>query len=166
MSNNTFKVGSKINHMLKGVNQTLFLTISFGAILILKIILGIIFGDSFSLPEIFIESKTDIWFLSYAVILGPLLETLIFQFLIIRLILHFFKKTNYVGWYACFTSAIIFGSLHYYSFAYIIVALCIGLVLGYIYLLSIERKEKPILNTWLVHSANNLFAFILMQFIY
>lgn len=108
-----------------------------------------VFDKSMSLTEIFILS----------VIIAPLLETFLFQYLIIE-ILSFFKriKVNII----IIISSLAFSLIHYYNFIYILVTLLSGMIYASYYLYLKEEKQKsPFLYVFALHSLYNFSVFIL-----
>ena len=101
------------------------------------------------LAEIFILS----------VIFGPLIETFIFQYLIIELFYYFKKHTPNI---IIITSALIFSLVHNYNFIYIFVAFIAGLIYASYYLyLKATKKKYPFIYIWMLHTLYNLTVFIL-----
>ncbi|BEP29316.1 CPBP family glutamic-type intramembrane protease [Helicovermis profundi] len=74
-------------------------------------------------------------------LIGPLIETLIFQHLVIK----FLKKTKYISknkLLICIISGILFGISHSYDMLYIINITLIDLYLAYVYLLYENKKRN------------------------
>lgn len=95
------------------------------------------------------------------VILVPLLETLVFQALIIRLtflILNRFKIIKPI--IAVIFSSALFALNHPYSMTYVLTTFFIGIVLAMSYIIIIKRKYSAILITFLIHSLYNMIPFI------
>ena len=108
-----------------------------------------VFDKKMSLTEIFVLS----------VIIGPLMETFLFQYLIIE-ILSFFNriKVNTI----IIISSLAFSLIHYYNFIYIIVTFLSGTIYASYYLyLKIEKKRFQFLYIWVLHSLYNFSVFIL-----
>ena len=72
-----------------------------------------------------------------AVLITPIIETLLFQTLIIEI---FYKKIK--NFYLCILSATLFALSHSYNLSYVIFALLIGILLAYLYILGIEKKTE------------------------
>lgn len=108
-----------------------------------------IFDENYTLTEIFILS----------VIIGPIIESFLFQYLIIE-ILYIFKiiKVEII----LIISALAFSLSHYYNFIYILITFISGLIYAsyYIYL-KIEKKKFPFLYILALHSLYNFTVFIL-----
>jgi hypothetical protein len=100
------------------------------------------------------------------VFLAPLIETAIFQYLfIVMLLKRFIKKVtlNYML-LLIMISSLLFAMIHIYSFFYFLIAFIMGLYLGYITLLSEFFREKKInvfISVFLTHSMINLVAMLL-----
>ncbi len=110
------------------------------------------FKETYSLFAIFFTS----------VIVGPLLETFFFQFVILKPYIFYFKeRTINTDLILISISASVFGIGHYYNILTIIHAFFSGLVLGSIYLFQQEKRNKPFFFTFLLHSLFNLIAFII-----
>jgi hypothetical protein len=87
---------------------------------------------NFSLLEIFFTT----------VLIGPILETFIFQFLIIEILFKLNIKNNYL--------------------IYILLIIFPGILYSTYYLfLKIENQKTPFLNIFLLHSLSNFVSFIL-----
>ena len=97
------------------------------------------------------------------VILGPIIETLIFQFFIFKLFQLIKSGGNkylvYIG-----SSALAFGLSHYFSIRYIIFAVSIGLVLAYMLYFYHHNMKKAFWTTALVHAMHNCTLYLLMYF--
>lgn len=98
------------------------------------------------------------------VLVGPLLETLIFQHWLIRFSiekLHFLPRKKRFAW-AIVISAILFGAGHTQDPLYVVLAIVVGVLLAATYLLFYLRKDfNPILAVFLIHAADNLTGFVL-----
>ncbi|TAF67934.1 MAG: CPBP family intramembrane metalloprotease [Cytophagales bacterium] len=96
------------------------------------------------------------------VVAAPIVETFIFQILIFELLLMVVGKSR--KGIALFMSAFLFGLSHYYSWIYVVSASLTGLVLGYVYIIVVEKKISPLWTVWsvpFVHSLVNLYVFLL-----
>ncbi|MBZ9627138.1 CPBP family intramembrane metalloprotease [Psychroflexus sp. CAK1W] len=107
------------------------------------------FEEGTSLIEIFLLS----------VLIGPLVETFLFQYLIIE-ILYAFKKIKLEV--ILIVSALAFSLIHTYNFIYIIVTFTSGLIYAsyYLYLKKFKRRF-PFIQVWALHTLYNLIVFIL-----
>ena len=89
------------------------------------------------------------------VILGPLLETLIFQIGVIKISLYFNKDKTL----AILISALAFGLTHIFNAYYFVYAFGIGLYFAYLYFLSLKKGIKPFWSLSVVHALFNLTVF-------
>ncbi len=90
-----------------------------------------------------------------AVVIAPLMETLIFQYGIIKIFTYLNPKTKYI---AVFISAVLFALSHWFSWVYILFAFMFGIFLGFLYLTSEKRGFKPYWIIAAVHCLYNLFV--------
>lgn len=130
--------------------------------LCLSIVLGMISGmiNEESLRIDFLEKKGLLEIFLLTVIAGPLIETLIFQYVVIETGLKIIdKQKNFI---LILVSALVFGISHFYSFLYVSLAFILGIYFGCIYVLS---KEKEGINAFIlvtiVHANINFCAFII-----
>ena len=103
---------------------------------------------NFSLLEIFFVT----------VLIGPVLETFIFQFLIIEILLKLKIKNNLI----ILISTLAFSLSHNYNLIYILLIIFPGILYSTYYLfLKIENQKTPFLNIFLLHLLSNFVSFIL-----
>jgi hypothetical protein len=135
-------------------------------ILTVAVLLSITYNIAFSFVlEYFTESglKADelesippFKLLLMATILAPLVETFVFQFLLIEIIC-FFSKSKML---ALVVSTILFALTHAYNLNYILFAFIPGFMLGILYLI-LKNKQKPaFILVCLAHALSNLYSFI------
>jgi membrane protease YdiL (CAAX protease family) len=74
-----------------------------------------------------------------ACILAPLIETFLFQFAPIEIVLHFNKKLKYI---ALVLSVLLFALMHYYSLSYMIFGAIMGTICALGYMISRDKKGK------------------------
>lgn len=107
----------------------------------------------------FFNDKSLLYIFIFTVIVGPIIETLIFQFGIIELIL-LLKKNKFFEILAILISSIIFGLTHNYNVYYIIFGVFIGIIFGIIYIVAKRRKDMNAFTIVLIaHAFTNLIAF-------
>lgn len=108
-----------------------------------------VFEESTSLTEIFLLS----------VVFGPLIETFLFQYLIIEILYGLKRlKINTI----ILISALTFSSIHYYNFLYVLVTFLSGIIYASYYLyIKEEKKKHPFLTIWMLHLLYNFSVFIL-----
>ena len=106
-------------------------------------------GLNLSLAEIFILT----------VIIAPLIETFIFQYLIIEFLFRFKKiKVNII----ILISVLAFGCSHYYNLIYVLVMCVVGFIFASYYLyLKIKEIRYPFLYICSLHALCNFLVFIL-----
>jgi membrane protease YdiL (CAAX protease family) len=147
----------KINDFFLNTNQYILIGIfvSFNIFIsfLFSIISKLIFGNSFTSNIHKFENLTEEFIL--VVIVSPIIETIIFQFIIIEI---FYEKCN--KYLICGLSAILFASSHLYNILYFVFAFIMGLAFAYLYILG-KKKEKGIKYVFLSHLIYNLIAFIL-----
>lgn len=94
------------------------------------------------------------------VVVGPILEVFIFQFIIIELI--FLIKIRNIKYVAITLSALLFALTHFYNFIYFISALIMGV--GFAFCYTIFRKYGVKFSFWgiaLIHILINFISFLL-----
>lgn len=97
-------------------------------------------------------------------VIAPIVETLVYQYIIIRLFMYFAKNRKYYP-VAILTSAMIFGIGHTYNLAYIFFAFFIGLVLAYMYYFYSKQPAKAFWTVVLVHGLHNGISIVLQEFV-
>ena len=91
-----------------------------------------------------------------AVIIAPLVETLIFQFLVIE----FLYLTKIGKRKIVVISAIIFSLTHYYSIGYIFYAFSMGVIFSYSYVIR-KNATQAFLTVYAIHLLRNAMAYSL-----
>jgi membrane protease YdiL (CAAX protease family) len=95
-------------------------------------------------------------------LLVPFVETLIYQYLPVRVLRTWLK----LPWkYVILISAILFGCAHTYSVGYVIFALVIGVVLAYAFALKDEPRQYGFLYVFVIHALRNTVSTFLMPFL-
>ena len=96
------------------------------------------------------------------VIAGPLLETFLFQFLVIELFFYLKKRGfNINDLVIVWTSSLLFSVTHYYNFVYILIIIFPGLLYASYYLfLKKEKQNLVFIRVFGVHSISNCVAFL------
>lgn len=99
--------------------------------------------------------------------LGPILETVIYQYFLTNLIMETSKRISGLQrpGLAVVISAVIFGYGHSYNYLYMIAAFFIGLSLNVFYLIIKGRKLNAFFFTTVVHSLCNSIVFALQHLI-
>lgn len=147
-----FKLIPSVNYLIKARAYIFILIFYFPSLL-----LGIITAF---LPEPDMEGSltTDNIALDFliAIIVVPLIETLLFQSLIIEIICKLIKRPRKNIWVAVLASSLAFAFNHMYSIGYVIITLLAGIILAFAYYLGRYRKESAIILVFLIHSLYNL----------
>jgi len=92
------------------------------------------------------------------VIVGPIVETLLFQILILRFIL---KKITQIEIIAVVLSAILFGLWHSDNITLIAAGFVSGLTLAILFFVFRQKKWSPFLYLTLIHGGFNLVALVI-----
>ena len=136
---------------------TLFLSISFNLIL-LEVI-----GLKFEYPKdgIIQKIQNNIYlYFAVLVILGPLIETAIFQWLP-TLIYNYFKTTKKLEILFCAITGITFGLAHSYTLGYQIAMSFTGIILISLTMYYSEKEKNYFLPIFFIHLLNNSLVFFL-----
>ncbi len=104
-------------------------------------------ADKYSLFTIFILT----------VVIAPIFETFIFQFLLIEILLTFKLKKEII----IYISAILFAATHNYNFVYFIAIIFSGLIYAAYYLYLKSKNKNALFYVILLHSVSNLFIFVI-----
>jgi len=143
----------------KNCNKVLFIFLMFVLSILLTIVLSPLFDlfDITILPSSGVEEHTDnkMHEFTTAVIIAPLVETLIFQILLIE----FLYLTKIGKRKIVILSAIIFSITHYYSIGYIFYAFSMGVIFSYSYIIR-ENTVNAFLTVYAIHVLRNTVAFI------
>ncbi len=100
-----------------------------------------------------------------AVILAPLIETLLFQSLIIEIICRIIRRPRKNIFIAVIVSSLAFALNHTYSLSFFIITFFGGIVLALAYYLGRYRKESAIILVFLIHSLYNLSSSLYNMFV-
>ncbi len=93
-----------------------------------------------------------------SVIIVPLIETYIYQSLIISLSQYFFKW-EFSSYKTLVASAFLFGISHYYNYLMVIGALFAGCILYVCYSTFLLKKMNAFVFTFFVHALFNLYGY-------
>lgn len=113
------------------------------------------------LSSSFIQANTTFLFFLYSVIIGPLIETLVFQAGGYLLLKEGFRCN--AGCIAL-CSGVVFGCLHYYSVSDIVSAFIMGVLFQLWYIIYLKKYgwKRSLLLVAGAHGLNNLMAFFLI----
>lgn len=156
---------SKIKYYLDGKNRYTAVTLMGIGDIVFSVVISVIFnfflGEEVFEIDSLKEASLTVIFLA-TVILAPLIETFIFQFLIIEGTLRVLKKSSFKKYIAAVLSALLFGLTHYYNIYYIGYAFLSGIIFAGIYFYAKGRKGlNPYWVVVSIHAVGNLVAFIL-----
>jgi membrane protease YdiL (CAAX protease family) len=109
-------------------------------------------------PEVagYIAADSIVIEMLIAVIAAPLIETLLFQSLIIEIVCKIIKRPRQNIHIAVIASALAFALSHLYSLSYFIITFFGGIILALAYYLGRYRKEGAIILVFIIHSMYNL----------
>ena len=102
-------------------------------------------------------NPADLEELPLAIIIAPIIETLVFQHLIFQVFRKWIPIKNKYFW-AIIVSSVLFGLMHKYNVIYIIFAFLQGITLGYCYYFYKRNLVKAFWSTAVVHAAHNSIA--------
>lgn len=125
-------------------------------VLAIKIVLGECFRIGGLTGQLSINEYHSYWHLLYTGIIGPLLETFIFQYAVIN-VLQRFRANNII---IIILSAGLFGIWHWYSIAYVLYAFIAGLIYSACFILFQQRKNKAFPWVFILHSSYNIYALL------
>jgi hypothetical protein len=139
---------------------TIFISICFNLIIINLVNLPI--GNAESKALNFFR-KNIFLHLGMIVIIGPLAETMLFQWLPVFFYTYFRGSKKYEVLFWIITGCI-FGLLHNYSFGYQIAASITGLILVLITMYYSEKEKNYFFPIFFIHLTNNLLVFLVYHF--
>lgn len=117
------------------------------------------------LPEPTIEDPFTIdnkWVkIIFSLIIVPLIETLLFQSLIIEIVCKFIKRPRHNLYVAIILSAFAFAFSHTYSISYVVFTFVGGLILAFAYYIGRYRRENAFLLVVIIHALYNLWTILL-----
>lgn len=97
----------------------------------------------------------ELWLIiPFAVLVAPLIETVIFQSLPIHLLIRIRVPRIYIA----VVSAVFFGVCHDNSLTYMVVIFVDGLFLAYAYLMYLPKPQSAFLVVSAIHMLNNIIA--------
>lgn len=96
--------------------------------------------------------------IAFGIIIGPMIETLLFQALIISLICKFIKRPKYNLYLSLLISATVFSLDHTYNIYYVAYAFLIGISYAFAYYIGRYKKWNAALTVFLIHAIHNTIA--------
>lgn len=138
----------------------------FFLILLLKIVNGYLFtyinNSFFKLENTIFEkfSESELFFM--AVVFAPIIETLIFQLFLFRLLNQIRIKNTLA---IIILMSVVFSQAHWYHWLYVVAAFISGLLLNYFYVYILKNKNEliAVLLTIALHSSYNLYGFLFVE---
>ncbi len=98
------------------------------------------------------------------VIIGPVLETIIFHFLLLELLLYIFSKNSYRFFIVVVISSLLFSLTHNFSAYYLITTFLGGIIYSTSYIIAKNKNMIPFFVVFLIHSISNLAAILMNHF--
>lgn len=147
----------KINNFIIKLNKLILICFFVVFNLCLSIVLNFLSKKIFNNPftkntHIFSSFQEEFFVIA---IFSPLIETVIFQYLIIEILYDKFKKEI-----ICIISALLFACTHLYNYIYFIFSFIIGLTFAYLYLIG-RLKKRGFLYVYSTHLIYNVIVMIL-----
>ena len=155
------KLIPSVSYLIKAPAYIFFLVFFFPSLL-----LGAI-TTFLPIPESANYWETDIIVvdLVIAAIAAPLIETLLFQSLIIEIICRIIKRPRTNVLIAVLVSSLAFALSHTYSIIYVVFNFFVGIIYALAYYLGRYRKESAIILVFSLHSLDNLVASLYNMFV-
>lgn len=113
-------------------------------------------------PKFIIDSSFIIKLIGGSIII-PLIETFIFQYLIIEYVGNI-KKFKDKKFLIAVISAVAFSLSHYYNAFYIFYSFILGLFLAYTYILYKNKGKNPFIVVMILHALRNLITTLILTF--
>ncbi|MFU1857268.1 type II CAAX prenyl endopeptidase Rce1 family protein [Sphingobacterium sp. NGMCC 1.201703] len=138
------------------------------AYVVIDVLCNLVLIDLLNLASVSNEVVRDQGILKtflFAIILGPFFETLLFQFIPVKLLstYTFFKERKLL---IALISALLFALTHTYSFYYFILSFLMGGVFVFFFLImEFRKKGTGLLHTIFLHAIINLIVFLNKYFI-
>lgn len=130
-----------------------FVFFNFCLSIVLNILSKKMFNNSFTEnTHVFSSFKEEFFVIA---IFSPLIETVIFQYIVIEILYDKFKKEI-----ICIVSAFLFSLIHLYNLIYFIFSFIIGLTFAYLYLIG-RLKKRGFLYVYSTHLIYNVIVIIL-----
>ncbi len=155
-----FKYLLKIHKWLSGLNPLSFISVmglsSYLILIIYFPLLQLLQNDENAGGANFTEFTNSQAFL-FLIVLCPIIETFIFQCLVIKIAHDLFRIKYSIS---IVISALIFGIIHDYSVAYQLHGFIMGLLLAYSFAIYEKKKYSSFLITAIIHAIRNSATFI------
>jgi len=159
----------KFKNFFKNKNKWVVIGLMFSFDFVLSSVLVSLFRyftdeDIFTIDYLLGESLLIIFFLT--VVFSPIVETLIFQFIVIEVVLYVFNKFKWKNsiLISIGISGLAFGLSHSYNIYYIIVTFIIGVLYAFYYVVAKNiRSLNPFWTVTFLHTLSNLSVFIMVD---
>ncbi len=159
----------EIIRLLLNANTVVFFTISVLLTIFSPYIISFLNlnGSGKSFAEINdLQKIGEIEFFVISILIVPVLETVIFQSILLNVAIWLLKKIKYNRFYIpIIFSGVIFGLSHLYNLNYLISASIMGLVFAFTYRIFMVRKGSPFLIVTGIHSISNLIVYCIHHFL-
>lgn len=93
------------------------------------------------------------------IVVGPIVETFIFQFAVIELFIRFYLKNNIIL-VSIIVSSLLFGVSHSYNVFAVLNSLIYGVIYAHFYWIFKLKKRNSFLFVILIHALYNFYVFI------
>lgn len=148
---------------LINIDIVLFILINVFLIIVIPHLISLLpLAENNSVPdEIKALQDSKISFFILSILIIPIVETLLYQTLIIRTTSYLLSKMKYESFsIPIIISGLIFGISHFYNITYLINGIIVGIIFAFSYSILIIRKRNPVFLVALIHSLVNLVPFI------
>lgn len=156
------KPASAVTYLLK-IQSYKFIILFFGFSLLLGVITTFLPEPELAEP---MTHNGIILQILLTVFIVPIIETIIFQLLIIEAIRKIIKRPKNNICLALLLSSTAFALNHTYSLSYFVITFLGGLTLAFAYYLARYRRENAFLMAFLIHSLYNLSTIVYNHFFY
>jgi uncharacterized protein len=152
----------KIFSYLVNINIFKLILVAIVLSLLNDLIIRLIVSDLTSPSEINDLKKEGLGFFAFIVlIIGPFIETIIFQTFTIFIVQNILKIFNIkYSVIPIVISGLLFGISHWYNLPYIILMSIRGVIYAWFFIIIQKRPENATLIIFIVHSLNNLVVFL------
>lgn len=123
--------------------------------LLLSIVVNCFFPEEVEITNKRFENDSILFLIFAAVLIGPLIETYLMQYLPLKIGHRFFKKWKYHYGTIILLSSFVFAISHPSQVSYFIAMFFFGLILSFICFLLMRRKKYPVEYTALIHAGYN-----------
>jgi len=149
--------------IILNINIKYYFLIIFSLLLLPSLILTLFHIDLSNENVELIEQVDNVFLIIlFEVVMIPLFETFIFQFLLINMVKALAGRSRYTFWLSVLIPSVLFGLSHSYSLLYIVAATLTGIIFSLTYYIStFLRKENGFLIVFLLHGLNNLLAILI-----